>query len=173
MLINNIFPEFQNAYRQHHSTETALLKVKNDLLMNMDKGHVTLLVLLDLSAAFDTVDHSILLQRLQSLLGLRGKALSWFQSYLNGRSQQISINGTYSKKFDLDCGVPQGSCLGPLLFTIYVSKLFDILKSHLPSAHTYADDTQLYLSFSPSDSSNEVEAVSAIEKTVSGMFEHG
>lgn len=88
MSINNIFPKFQSAYRQLHSTETALLKVKNDLLMNMDKGHVTLLVLLDLSAAFDTVNHSILLQRLQLLLGLRGKAFSWFKSYLEGRSQQ-------------------------------------------------------------------------------------
>jgi hypothetical protein len=87
--------------------------------MNMDKGHVTLLVLLDLSAAFDTVDHTILLRRLQSLLGLRGNALSWFQSYLSGRAQRISVDGTYSDKFDLECGVPQGSCLGPLLFTIY------------------------------------------------------
>ena len=83
---NDLIPYLQSAYRQNHSNETALIKVKNDLLMNMDKGHVTLLVLLDLSAAFDTVDHTILLGRLQSLLGLRGKALSWFQSYLNGRS---------------------------------------------------------------------------------------
>ena len=99
------------------------------------KGHVTLLVMLDLSAAFDTVDHGILLHRLQSKLGLRDKALSWFKSYLAGRTQQLNLS----------CGVPQGSCLGPLLFTIYASSLFDILKSHLPSVHTYADDTQLYI----------------------------
>ena len=85
----------------------------------MDKGHVTLLVLLDLSAAFDTVDHSILQHRLQSKLGVRGKTLSWFKSYLVGRTQQISVNGTLSMKFNLNCGVPQGSCLGPLLFTIF------------------------------------------------------
>ena len=133
MLVNGMFPELQSAYRQHHSTETALLKVKNDLLMAMDKSQVTLLVLLDLSSAFDTVVHEILLERLRSTIGLRGKVLSWFESYLKGRSQQVSINGTLSKPFYLKCGVPQGSCLGLLLFTIYVSKLFRILKHHLPS----------------------------------------
>ena len=160
MLNNNLFLELQSAYCQHHSTETALLN--NDILMSMDKGHVTLLVLLDLSSAFDIVDHRILLNRLQSSLGVRGKAFSWFQSYLEGRSQQIPINGTLSKKFDLNCGVPQGSCLGPLQFTIYVSKLFDIIKLHLPSAHMYADDTQLYLSFKLSDSTTEAEAKTII-----------
>ena len=115
MLVNGLFPELQSAYRQHHSTETSLLKVKNDLLMAMDKGQVTLLVLLHLSSAFDTVEHEILLERLRSTIGLRGKVLSWFESYLKGRSQQVSINGTLSKRFDLKCGVPQGSCLGPLL----------------------------------------------------------
>ena len=134
--------------------------------MNMDKGHVTLLVLLDLSAAFDTVDHTILLGRLQSLLGLRGNALSWFQSYLNGRSQRISVDGTLSDKFELECGVPQGSCLGPLLFTIYVSKLFDIIRLHLPSADAFADDTQLYMSFKPSDTLSEFEAVAVLENCI-------
>ena len=75
----------------------------------------------------------------------------------------MSINGTLSKPFDLRCGVPEGSCLGPLIFTIYVSKLLQILKHHLPSVHTYADDAQLYLSFKPSNSSTEVEAVSAMQ----------
>ena len=103
MVDNDVLPYLQSAYRQNHSTETALIKVKNDLVMNMDKGLVTLLVLLDLSAAFDTVDHGILLQRLQSLLGLRGNALSWFQSNLEGRAQRISVDGTISKSFALEC----------------------------------------------------------------------
>ena len=166
MTANNLFPVLQSAYRQNHSTETALLKVKNDLLLNMDKGHVTLLVMLDLSAAFDTVDHGILLHRLQSKLGLRDKALSWFKSYLAGRTQQVSVNGSLSDKFNLSCGVPQGSCLGPLLFTIYASSLFDIMKSHLPSVHTYADDTQLYISFNPVDKTSEADAVIAIENCI-------
>ena len=150
-----------SAYREHHSTETALLKVKNDILMNLDMGHVTLLVLLNLSAAFDTVDHDILIHRLQSLLGLRGSAVQWFRSYLRGRSQQVTINGALSKKFGLEFGVPQGSCFGPLLFTIYASKLFSIIKSHSPSAHSYADDTQLNLS--------SAEALDAMEKCIADV----
>ena len=101
MLVNGLFPELQSAYCQRHSTETALLNVKDYLLMAMDKGQVTLLVLLDLSSAFDTVEHEILLERLRSTIGLRGKVLSWFESYLKGRSQLVSINGTLSKPFDL------------------------------------------------------------------------
>ena len=87
----------------------------------------------------------------------------WFKSYLAGRTQQVSVNGTLSDRFNLTCGVPQGSCLGPLLFTIYVSSLSDIVKSHLPSVHTYADDTQLYISFNPVDNTSQADAVIAIE----------
>ena len=166
MIKNNLFPQLQSAYRSHHSTETALLKVKNDLLMNMNKGHVSLLVLLDLSAAFDTVDHKILLKTLQMKLGVCGSVLSWFKSYLEGRSQRICIKETLSQSFDLQWGVPQGSCLGPLLFTIYSSDLFSLLESHLPTAHAYADDTQLYLSFSPSVGTGELDAVTAIENCI-------
>ena len=82
---------FQSAYKPNHSTETALLKVKNDILMNMNYQHVTLLVLLDLSAAFDTVHHDILIARLKNDLGIEGDALSWLISYLSDRSQRISI----------------------------------------------------------------------------------
>ena len=103
MLVGGLFPELQSAYHQHHSTATATIKVKNDLLMATDKGQFRLLMLLDLSSAFDTVEHEILLERLRSTIGLRGKVLSWFQSYLKGRSQQVSINGTLSKPFDLKC----------------------------------------------------------------------
>ena len=166
MIKNNLFPHLQSAYRSHHSTETAFLKVKNDLLMNMNKGHVSLLVLLDLSAAFDTVDHKILLKTLQMKLGVFGSAPSWFKSYLEGRSQRICIKETLSQSFDLKWGVPQCSCLGPLLFTIYLSDLFSLLESHLQTAHAYADDTQLYLSFSPNVGTGELDAVTAIENCI-------
>ena len=99
-------------------------------------------------------------------LGVCGSALSWFKSYLEGRSQRICIKETLSQSFDLQWGVPQGSCLGPLLFTIYSSDLFSLLESHLPTAHAYADDTQLYLSFSPSVGTGELDAVTAIENCI-------
>ena len=122
MSSNGLYPDLQSAYVKNHSTETALLRVKNDILMNMNKGHVTLLVFLDLSAAFDTVDHSSLLTSLQTRFGVSGKVLEWFASYLHDRSQHITINGTLSDSFSLQCGVPQGSCLGPILFVIYAMR---------------------------------------------------
>ena len=88
----------------------------------MNKQHVTILVLLDLSAALDTVDHNVLLSRLHSKFGISGTALEWFRSYLNGRSQRVMVQGNLSQSLNLDFGIPQGSCLGPLLFTIYASK---------------------------------------------------
>ena len=111
MVDTNLYPNVKSAYRVHHSTETALLK--SYILLNMNKQHVTLLVLLDLSAAFDTVEHKILLEALNTL-GLGGRVSKWFRSYLSGRSQRILVRGCLSK-FDLNCEVPQGSCLEPLL----------------------------------------------------------
>ena len=110
---NNLLPVYRSAYRPHHSAETALLKVVNDILLNMDKQRVTLLLLLDLSAAFDTVDYGTLLQRLEDSFGIQGKVLSWFQSYLSGRSQCILVHSALSRRFNLDCGVPQGILSGP------------------------------------------------------------
>ena len=92
-----------------------------------------------------------------------------FYNTSKGRSQQVSINGTLSKKMDMCCGVPQGLFLGPLLFTLYVSKLFNIIKSHLPSVHSYADDTQLYFSFCPSDSTEELDALASMERCIADV----
>ena len=125
--------------------------------------------LLDLSAAFDTIDHQVLLNRLRLSFGIRGYALEWIASYLSDRTQRVSFENYFSQSRYLSCGVPQGSYLGPLLFTMYASKLFDIIKGHLPRTHSYADDTQLYLSFRPDTISSQSNAVDAMERCNSAI----
>ena len=108
----------------------------------MNKQHVTLFVLLDLSAAFDTVDHVIFLRALGNP-GIGGTVIEWYGSYLSGSGQRISVRGCTSERFNLDCGVPQGSCLGPLLFSIYTSSLLSIVQDLLPTVHCISS---MYLS---------------------------
>ena len=144
--------QHQSAYRKFHPMETALLKIHNDILASLDAGKVTVLALLDLSAAFDTIDHTILLRRLDDWFGVTGKALDWFKSYLTGRCQRIRLGDCLSSKADLKCGVPLGSVLGPLLFTLYTTPLSSMIFEHAIPHHLYADDSQLYVSFAPVDS---------------------
>ena len=108
---NVLFNTFQSAYRKFHSTETALLALHDHLVRSITRQQVTGLCLLDLSAAFDTIDHSILLQRLSDWFGISGSALSWFQSYLLSRSFCVTSCGLKSSSANLTCGVPQGSVL--------------------------------------------------------------
>ena len=135
----------------------------------MNSQHVTMLILLDLSAAFDTVDHRILLERLSDEVGIRGTDLNWFRSYLSDRSQRVAVHKVLSRLFDLNCGVPQGSCLGPLLFIIYASKLLKIVEHYLPDAHCFSDDTQLYLSFKPLGNTAQAGAIQAMEKCIDAV----
>ena len=138
---------------------SALLKVHADILHNMEQQMITFLVLIDLSAAFDTVDHPILFQCLEKQCGFRDSVLSWHKSYLSDRKQCVILKGMHSNTFDLPFGVPQGSCLGPVLFTQYASFLFS---NHSASAHAYADVHQLYMAFSPNLESQN-QAVSCME----------
>ena len=121
---------FQSAYKTFHSTETAFLKIHNDIPSSMNNGKVTALTLLDLSAAFHTIDHTILLRKLGKWFGVTGKALDGFKSYLTGRCQRIQPGDCLSFKSDLTFGIPQGSVLGPLLFTLYTSPLSSLISGH-------------------------------------------
>ncbi len=142
--IHDLHDDLQSAYRVGCSTETALIKIKSDLDTILDQGHDVLLILLDLSAAFDTIDHEILLCRLESCVGLTGKALQWIRSYLADRTQAVHIQDAVSKEVPLSIGVPQGSVLGPLLFLVYILPLKAIINRHSIIRHGFADDSQMY-----------------------------
>ena len=101
--------------------------------------------------------------------GVVGTALNWFDSFLPGRKQRILVGGKTSDDFNLNCGVPQGSCMGSILFTLYVSRLFSIISQHLPFVHGYTNDTQIYLSFRPCSIHSEINAVSVIEKCIADV----
>jgi hypothetical protein len=162
---------FQSAYRKLHSTETALLKIHNDILMAMDKGRVTALVLIDLSAAFDTIDHSILTHRLENWFGISGLALHWLSSYLTDRSQRVKLDDCLSPNVSIPFGVPQGSVLGPLLFSLYTTPLSNVIENHSVPHQLYADDTQLYISFSANDSAESLHSLqSCLESVQNWMF---
>ena len=118
---------YQSAYRKLHSTETALLRIHNDLSLAMSSKQVSALVLLDLSAAFDTIDHGILINRLKSCFGISDSAFSLLTSYLSCRTQSVVIGQNRSSELPLLRGVPQGSVLGPLLFSLYITPLSYLL----------------------------------------------
>ena len=149
----------QSAYRTGHSVETALVRVQNDLLRALDDHQEAVLILLDLTAAFDTIDHGIMLNRLSSRYGITGTALAWFESYLNGRTQSVIINNVSSDPVTLDCGTPQGSVAGPIKFILYSAPIEDVVSLHDIHSVLYADDTQLYVMFKPDDRTDSITKI--------------
>ena len=169
---NGLHEIFQSAYRPHHSTETALIRVHDDITRAITQGKVVLLVMIDLSAAFDTVDHQLLLSSLSGM-GITGVALQWFSSYLSGRSQTVAVKDAHSESKVLDCGVPQGSVLGPILFNLYTASLGRLLHNCGVKYHMYADDTQVYLSAPPAELTNAISAMEAcIGRVRTWMTDH-
>ena len=138
---NNLYNRFQSAYRLGYSTKTTLLKIVSDLLLALDDDNVSLLALLDLLAAFDTIDHCILLHRLHHDFGIQGTALDWFSPCLTNRTQFLSINCYISQPASISFGVPPGSVLGPVLFVIYTAPLSIVTEKHSALHLSYADDS--------------------------------
>ena len=169
MTINNTSDMLQSSYKQHHSTETAMLKVHSDILTSLDQHGAVLMVLLDLSSAFDTVDHNLLLQILKERIGVSGTALQWFSSYLSERTETVLVKGCTSLKRKINTGVPQGSVLGPILFTIYTIGLGDTIHKHDVDYHLYADDTQLYLKLMPSIVGNAEATLQRMESCINDI----
>ena len=159
---------FQSAYRSFHSTETALLKIVNDVYCAVGNHSQTLLVALDLSAAFDTIDKSTLLTRLKGVFGIRGVSLEWISSYLADRMQFVSIGNARSPPQDCTFGVPQGSVLGPVLFTLFLSPLANVISSFGIDHHQYADDMQLYVSLSLKNAVAQINRLSECTTAVYG-----
>lgn len=139
-----ILPDTQSGFRKNYGCATALLEVTDDILRSTDTGNLTALVLLDYTKAFDTINYNLLLAIL-NYIGVGPNAINLFSNYLHGRQQIVKIGNQFSQPLTITCGVPQGSILGPLLFSVYSSSLKNSL--NYCSCHHYADDTQIYYSF--------------------------
>ena len=158
----NLQPDYQSAYRPNYSCEMAVLKISNDILWAFEKKSITALVAIDLSAAFDTVDHTILLQVLNAKFGITGQALKWFNSYLRDRSFKVVIGNKYSKPHSLTVSVPQGSCAGVSIFNLYCLTLHEIVPRDL-TLSGFADDHSVRKSFKAGSDTDETETIHTLE----------
>ena len=148
---NDLLSKHQSGFRPKHSTVSALIQMCDNWLSNMDVGKINCVVFLDIRKAFDSINHEILLNKMNLNFGISGNALKWFDSYIKDREQQCIVNGQLSFSKKIICGVPPGSILGPLLFLLYINDMPDSLNNTTPSL--YADDSEIYAS---SDNSSDL-----------------
>ena len=154
--VNNLLPRFQSGFRSGHSTEALLICLLSDFHQAMETGRVTLLALLDVSAAFDAVDFDILIQRLSKSFGIEARALLWFDSFLHERSSSIQIGTACTPWFPVLYGIPQGSCFGPLLYILCTADIPEVCRQ---ATHLYADDIQSYVHVFPQELLQAVQSL--------------
>src|SRR6218665_934168 len=167
MTSNSLLDPHQSGFNKRHSTETLLTSVYNKLVSAISHQQVSCLCLLDISSAFDTIDHNILLKRLSAWFAFTDTALLWIQSCFSSRSFSVQTLEASSQSYPLTCGVPQGSFLGPLLFILYTTPLSSIIKASSVDHNLYADDTQLFISFSPNSFSESIDHLLHVVKQIS------
>ena len=167
---NHLLLDFQPAYRANYSTETSLVKLANDILWLMEQRQIMTVVILDLSVAFNTVDHDILLSILNKQFGICGKALRWFNSYLQPRFFKVKIGKDYSQPQQLHFSMPQGLCSGASVFTCYGSSIDQIVPKDI-TLNGFADDHSLRKSFPPDNRTQEQQAKLRMEHTFSNIKE--
>ena len=153
--IHNLLHDYQSGYRENRRCETVLLKLINDLLWSMERKNITVMIVLDLSAAFDTVDHEVLLRNLQDNFGISGIALEWFRNYLNNRDMKVKIGKkTYSERKELVFSVPQGSCSRENLFNLYCGTIREVVDPSL-NLLAYTDNHAIIKEFDPNQATEE------------------
>jgi hypothetical protein len=165
---NHLIDDNQCAYRRHYSVESALIDVMNSMLMALDSGEVALLLMLDLTSAFDTVNHRLLIDKLNRY-GIHARALEWIKDYLSDRTQRVVIGKSESVQLPVESGVPQGSTLGPLLFITHLNGIREVVIKHDLRYKLYADDILLFATCK----FHEVDALIANLSTVLKIFHNG
>ena len=141
LITNGLQNDKQFAYKKHHNTETMMVGLIDEVLEGFDENKCTVIVFLDLSAAFDTIDQEKLLEILSEEIGISGTALKWFRSFMTGRTQKVRINNEYSESLDVKFGTPQGSVLGPEMFSLYVRNQPKVFEKCNFSSSSFADDS--------------------------------
>ena len=162
---NSLLNPFQSGFRKNCGTTTALVRIVDDLKLSMDAQSFSILVLLDFSKAFDSIDHRLLISKLDKKFGFESSAVKLIKSYLCDRSQYVEVDKVRSETAMLSCGVPQGSILGPLLFSLFINDLPSVLNDC--SFHMYADDVQIYASGSIS---NQNSVLDTINKNIENVY---
>ena len=163
-----LLPDYQSAYRKNYSTETAIIKLCDDLLWAMEQQYASFFIAIDLSTAFDTVDHNVLLSVLENKYGVGGKALELCDTYLHPRHCKVNINNSYSTSRDLPFSVPQGSCTGPVLYSVYALTIQHIIMNDQISLYGYADDHGLRMTCKP-EAESEISTVKDLQDCLSSV----